>query len=299
MFSDHCTLNVNVCKNHGYIGEFSFGFTRSEEGPEILHFSTSSQIFHVHIINHLSNQMISVSNQMFNQMSNPAWSEDTILYVTVNTRVKGGENIFCSSSSFILRGLNVFLFLILTRFCVFRLFTSFDHFASWHWHASVWCSPVYFQETRECFPQNTLGFAYFRSLLQSTTTISGGPHRHAYPNTHTVLRCFSVLSSIGIMVLGQRPAYVQGHCALLPFGPPLLLASSISKQAAHYSENGVLYPGSSHSHCLEETLSHPARVPVLTLKGVWTISFLHKIHSNIYIKSSWSPQVFTFQAKYP
>ena len=66
MFSDHCTLNVSVCKNHGYIGEFSFGFTRSEEGPEILHFSTSSQIFHVHIINHLSHQMISVSNQMFN-----------------------------------------------------------------------------------------------------------------------------------------------------------------------------------------------------------------------------------------
>ena len=88
------------------------------------------------------------------------------------------------------------------------------------------------------------------------------------------------------MVLGQRPAYAQGHCALLPFGPSLLLAASISKQAAHYSENGVLYPGSSHSHCLEETISHPARVPVLTLKDVQTIPFLHKIHSNIYIKSS-------------
>lgn len=33
-------------------------------------------------------------------------------------------------------------------------------------------------------------------------------------------------------------------------------------------EKGVLYPGSSHSHCLEETLSHPARLPVLTLKDV-------------------------------
>lgn len=223
MFSDHCTLNVNVCKNHGYIGEFSFRFSRSEEGPEILHFSTSSQIVHVHIITCPIRCYI------------PAWSEDTISYVTVNTRVKGGENIFCSSSSFILRGLNVFLFLILTRFCIFRLFTSFDHFASWHWHASVWCLPIYFQETRECFPQNTLGFAYFRSLLQSTTTILGGPHRHAYPNTHAISWCFSVLSSTGIMVLGQRPAYAQGYCALLPFGSPLLLASSISKQAAHYS----------------------------------------------------------------
>lgn len=173
MFSDHCTLNVNVCKNHGYIGEFSFGFSSYEEGPEILHFSTSSQIVHVHIITCPIRCYI------------PAWSEDTISYVTVNTRVKGGENIFCSSSSFILRGLNVFLFLILTRFCVFRLFTSFEHFVSWYWRVSVWCLPIHFQETGEFFPQNTLGFAYFRSLLQSTTFWVG--HTDMHTQTHMPL----------------------------------------------------------------------------------------------------------------
>lgn len=92
-----------------------------------------------------------------------------------------------------------------------------------------------FKKPGNVSPRTHWVFAYFRSLLQSTTTILGGPHRHAYPNTHAISWCFSVLSSTGIMVLGQRPAYAQGYCALLPFSSPLLLASSISKQAAHYS----------------------------------------------------------------
>lgn len=115
------------------------------------------------------------------------------MYVTVNTHVKGSKKMFYTSSSFMLWCLNVFLFLIsLKRLHIFWPFTIFDHFASWYWHGSVWCSPIYFQRTREYSPQDILGFAYYRSLLQSTITIFGGTHRHAHTNTHAISRCFSL-----------------------------------------------------------------------------------------------------------
>ena len=47
-------------------------------------------------------------------------------------------------------------------------------------------------ENQEYSPQDILGFAYYRSLLQLTITIFGGTHRHAHTNTHAISRCFSL-----------------------------------------------------------------------------------------------------------
>lgn len=176
------------------------------------------------------------------------------MHVTVNTHVKGSKKMFCTSSSFMLWCLNVFLFLIsLKRFHIFWPFTISDHFASWYWHGSVWCSPIYFQRTREYSPQDILVFAYYRSLLQSTITIFGGTHRHAHTNTHAISRRFALDFVHRHNGLRSEACVCSGALCSVHSASPSLLASSISKQAAHHSENWVLYPASSYCRCLEET----------------------------------------------
>lgn len=149
------------------------------------------------------------------------------------------------------------------------------------------------------FPQNTLGFAYFRSLLQSITTILWATQTCIPKHTCHFMVLFSTFIHRHNGLGSEACVCTRILLPLLPFGPLYSWPLPLPSRQPAIVETCVLYPGSSHRHCFEETLSHPARVPVLTLMMYRLFPFCYKIHSNIYIKSSWSPRVFTFQAKHP
>jgi len=133
-------------------------------------------------------------------------------------------------------------------------FLTFYHF--WLLGMMVLAWLCLLQGNQETFSQDIMNFAYFRSLLQLTTTIFGRTHRHTHTNKHTISWCF-LLDFVHKAWWSRNRGLCVHRDSVPTFSSPFTLGFIHLQIGISLSGNWLMYPGPSSCYCLEEIFISP------------------------------------------